>query len=124
MLSSQLKFPNLSTKVSTFAVNVSTINITSFQASELINCKKSSVSYFKFMAKIHLFFKLKFFIRMSASDLASSNFEIHVSMEGTIESTGLTFQARTSYVPNEILWGHRFESMMLYRQENKKYQVQ
>jgi potassium inwardly-rectifying channel subfamily J len=60
---------------------------------------------------------------MSASDLASANFEIHVSMEGTIESTGLTFQARTSYVPNEILWGHRFESMMLYRQDNKKYQV-
>ena len=61
--------------------------------------------------------------RLSASDLNTANFEIHVSMEGTIESTGLTFQARSSYLPNEILWGHRFESMMLYRHENKKYQV-
>ena len=24
---------------------------------------------------------------------------------------------RTSYLPNEILWGHRFESMLLYRKE-------
>ena len=55
--------------------------------------------------------------------MINSNFELHVSMEGTIESTGLTFQARTSYVPGEILWGHRFESMMLYRHDNKKYQV-
>jgi potassium inwardly-rectifying channel subfamily J len=60
---------------------------------------------------------------MSAADLSTANFELHVSMEGTIESTGLTFQARSSYLPNEILWGHRFESMMLYRHENKKYQV-
>jgi potassium inwardly-rectifying channel subfamily J len=60
---------------------------------------------------------------MSPADLATANFEIQVSMEGTIESTGLTFQARSSYLPNEILWGHRFESMMLYRHDNKKYQV-
>lgn len=27
---------------------------------------------------------------------------------GVIESTGMTTQARSSYLPNEILWGHRF----------------
>ena len=35
----------------------------------------------------------------------------------------MTFQARTSYLPNEIMWGHRFEPMMIYRKDHNKYQV-
>jgi potassium inwardly-rectifying channel subfamily J len=34
----------------------------------------------------------------------SEDFEIIVLLEGTVESTGATTQARTSYLPNEILW--------------------
>ena len=64
-----------------------------------------------------------FIYRMSASEIANDKFELVVGMEGTIESTSMTFQARTSYLPNEILWGHRFEPMMVYRRENNKYQV-
>ena len=60
---------------------------------------------------------------MSASEIANDKFELVVGMEGTIESTSMTFQARTSYLANEILWGHRFEPMMVYRRENNKYQV-
>ena len=30
---------------------------------------------------------------------------------------------RSSYLPNEILWGHRFESMVLYRKDHNKFQV-
>lgn len=63
------------------------------------------------------------FYEMSASEIANDKFELVVGMEGTIESTSMTFQARTSYLPNEILWGHRFEPMMVYRRENNKYQV-
>jgi hypothetical protein len=59
----------------------------------------------------------------SAADLAREKFEVHVALEGTIESTSATFQARTSYMPHEILWGHRFEPMMLYRRDHNKYQV-
>ena len=44
-------------------------------------------------------------------------------LEGTIESTSMTFQARTSYLPNEIMWGHRFEPMMIFRKDHNKYQV-
>jgi potassium inwardly-rectifying channel subfamily J len=44
-------------------------------------------------------------------------------MEGCIETTSMNFQARTSYLPSEILWGHRFEPMMLYRKDNNKFQV-
>ncbi len=63
------------------------------------------------------------FYKMSAPELASDKFEIHVVLEGTIEATSMTFQARTSYLPNEILWGHRFEPMMIYRRDHNKYQV-
>ena len=60
---------------------------------------------------------------MSASEMANDKFEMVVGLEGTIESTSNTFQTRTSYLPDEILWGHRFEPMMLYRRDHNKYQV-
>ena len=63
------------------------------------------------------------FFRLSAPELASDKFELHVVLEGTIEASGMTFQARTSYLPDEILWGHRFEPMMIYRKDHNKYQV-
>ncbi|KAG2456003.1 KCNJ8 protein, partial [Polypterus senegalus] len=31
---------------------------------------------------------------------------------GVVETTGITTQARTSYVPEEIMWGHRFVSII------------
>uniref|UniRef100_A0A0K2U9Y5 ATPsensitive inward rectifier potassium channel 12like [Bombyx mori] n=1 Tax=Lepeophtheirus salmonis TaxID=72036 RepID=A0A0K2U9Y5_LEPSM len=63
------------------------------------------------------------FYRMSRNDLAVSKFELSLTLEGTIESTSMTFQARTSYLPSEIFWGNRFEPMILFRSEQKKYQV-
>ena len=43
---------------------------------------------------------------------AGDNFEVIVILEGAVETTGLQTQARTSYTSNEILWNHRFESMI------------
>ena len=60
---------------------------------------------------------------MNAHDMTKDNFELHVVLEGTMESSSMTFQARTSYLADEILWGHRFETMMLYRKDHNKYQV-
>lgn len=45
---------------------------------------------------------------MSATDLIQQErFEIVVILEGTVESTGQTAQARSSFLASEILWGHR-----------------
>merc|ERR1719348_507741 len=55
--------------------------------------------------------------------MAKARFELLVVLEGTNETSNMTFQARTSYLPNEILWGHRFESMLLYRKDHNKFQV-
>ena len=45
------------------------------------------------------------------------------SLSGTIESTGMTTQARTSYLPGEILWGHRLERLVTFQKEGGEYQV-
>nr|XP_020469452.1 ATP-sensitive inward rectifier potassium channel 11 [Monopterus albus] len=45
---------------------------------------------------------------MSASDLQHQDIEVAVVLEGVVETTGITTQARTSYVSEEILWGERF----------------
>ncbi|XP_076861770.1 ATP-sensitive inward rectifier potassium channel 11 [Brachyhypopomus gauderio] len=45
---------------------------------------------------------------MSAADLQHEDLEVVVVLEGVVETTGITTQARTSYVSEEILWGQRF----------------
>uniref|UniRef100_A0A8C6YVV6 G protein-activated inward rectifier potassium channel 3 n=1 Tax=Nothoprocta perdicaria TaxID=30464 RepID=A0A8C6YVV6_NOTPE len=52
------------------------------------------------------------FWEMSADSLKREQFEIIVILEGIVEATGMTCQARTSYTEDEILWGYRFEPCM------------
>ncbi|XP_068134055.1 ATP-sensitive inward rectifier potassium channel 8 [Hyperolius riggenbachi] len=49
---------------------------------------------------------------ISASDLSTQDLEVIVLLEGVVETTGITTQARTSYVTEEIIWGHRFVSIV------------
>ncbi|XP_028048021.1 uncharacterized protein LOC105835508 isoform X2 [Monomorium pharaonis] len=63
------------------------------------------------------------FFNMSAEDMLTERFEVVLILEGTIESTGQTTQARTSYLPQEILWGHRFDHMVSYSKERQGYEV-
>uniref|UniRef100_A0A336LU92 CSON004672 protein n=1 Tax=Culicoides sonorensis TaxID=179676 RepID=A0A336LU92_CULSO len=60
---------------------------------------------------------------LSAQDMIKERFEIVVMLEGVVESTGMTTQARSSYLPSEILWGHRFESMISFKKETGEYEV-
>ncbi|XP_071518910.1 ATP-sensitive inward rectifier potassium channel 12-like isoform X2 [Panulirus ornatus] len=60
---------------------------------------------------------------LSAHDLLREKFEIVVILEGVIESTGMTTQARSSYLPNEILWGYRFEPLVTFNKELGEYAV-
>ena len=46
---------------------------------------------------------------ISAESLIQEEFEIIVTLVGTTVSTNRAAQAVTSYLPNEILWGYRFE---------------
>eukprot|EP00095_Tigriopus_kingsejongensis_P004647 maker-scaffold29_size597861-snap-gene-3.9 protein:Tk04647 transcript:maker-scaffold29_size597861-snap-gene-3.9-mRNA-1 annotation:"g protein-activated inward rectifier potassium channel 3-like isoform x3" len=65
------------------------------------------------------------FYEMGPRDILNSQFEIVVTLEGVTEETGNTIQARTSYLPNEILWGHHFEnSAVAYDKKNGIYSIQ
>ncbi|KAM9753980.1 potassium inwardly rectifying channel subfamily J member 11, like [Menidia menidia] len=58
---------------------------------------------------------------LSAQSLASEDLEVLVILEGVVETTGITMQARTSYTPEEILWGRRFVSIIT--EEDGRYCV-
>ena len=60
---------------------------------------------------------------LDRKQLAAQRWELVVVLEGTNENSNMTFQARTSYLPSEILWGHRFEQMQLYRKDNNKFEI-
>lgn len=48
--------------------------------------------------------------------------ELVVLLEGVIESTSMTVQVRTSYIPEEIHFGYKFQTICPQVQENDKYQ--
>lgn len=56
----------------------------------------------------HVIDKASPLYELSASDLLHEDLEVIVVLEGVVETTGITTQARTSYVAEEILWGQRF----------------
>ena len=53
------------------------------------------------------------FWSMSKQSLKNEEFEFVVILEGMVEATGMTCQARSSYIEDEVLWGHRFEPVLL-----------
>ncbi|PAV65860.1 hypothetical protein WR25_16435 [Diploscapter pachys] len=60
---------------------------------------------------------------MSKQDIENGNFELIMTVEGIVEATGMTFQARTSFLPDEIQWGYRFKPMVMMNEKTCKYEV-
>ncbi|GAB0097977.1 G protein-activated inward rectifier potassium channel 3 [Sergentomyia squamirostris] len=60
---------------------------------------------------------------LSPYDIMQEQFEIVVLLEGTIESTGQSTQARSSYLNSEILWGYRFQEIVSFSQESRLYEI-
>ncbi|XP_030066489.1 inward rectifier potassium channel 4 [Microcaecilia unicolor] len=54
-------------------------------------------------------------------ELEVQDFEIVVILEGMVEATAMTTQARSSYLASEIRWGHRFEPVVF--EEKNHYKV-
>lgn len=59
--------------------------------------------------------------RMTYADLRKGSFELVVSFTYTDDTTGLLHQTRTSYSPDEILWGQMFQEMI--RVNRRHYRV-
>lgn len=57
---------------------------------------------------------------LSQSDLGEMDFEIVVILEGAVEATGLTAQALWSYTKDDIMFDHKFKSLV---SRQKKWMV-
>ncbi|XP_058451523.1 ATP-sensitive inward rectifier potassium channel 11-like [Malaya genurostris] len=58
---------------------------------------------------------------ISAKDLLQKRFEIVVTLSGGTMTTGQVNEARTSYLPGEIYWGHRFINIIHYDRTHDHY---
>ncbi|XP_058815610.1 ATP-sensitive inward rectifier potassium channel 11-like [Topomyia yanbarensis] len=58
---------------------------------------------------------------ISAKDLLQKRFEIVVTLSGGTMTTGQVNEARTSYLPGEIFWGHRFVNIIHYDRTHDHY---
>ncbi|KAJ0021861.1 hypothetical protein NQD34_009351 [Periophthalmus magnuspinnatus] len=61
------------------------------------------------------------FWELSMAQMEKEEFEIVVILEGMVEATGMTCQARSSYLDTEVLWGYRFTPVLSL--ENGFYEV-
>ncbi|KAG2456899.1 ATP-sensitive inward rectifier potassium channel 15 [Polypterus senegalus] len=57
---------------------------------------------------------------LTAANLHEKDFELVVILNATVESTSATCQSRTSYIPEEILWGYEFLPVV-YNSPSGKY---
>ena len=57
---------------------------------------------------VHIIDENSPFYEIGPDELSSSDWELVIVLEGIVEATGCTVQARTSYLGDEILWGHDF----------------
>ena len=57
------------------------------------------------------------------NDLEGDKWEVIVVLEGMVEATGGTTQARVSYLPTEIEWGNRFKNVVTRGQKEKGKRV-
>ena len=55
--------------------------------------------------------------RIEPQQLSKENFEILIVLEGSVESTGMITQVKSSYLPSEIIWAHRFIKMISLDQD-------
>lgn len=60
-------------------------------------------------------------MEIDLSVFLSNRFEIIVTFTGASPSTGQITEERTSYLSNEILWGHRFVNIVEYDTDNDEY---
>uniref|UniRef100_A0A8C4T0Y6 ATP-sensitive inward rectifier potassium channel 15-like n=1 Tax=Erpetoichthys calabaricus TaxID=27687 RepID=A0A8C4T0Y6_ERPCA len=56
---------------------------------------------------------------LNEQNLEHQKFELVIVISGIIASTGATCQARTSYLPSEIKWGHNFASIFTVAEDGK-----
>ncbi|CAL1570927.1 unnamed protein product [Knipowitschia caucasica] len=70
----------------------------------------------------HIIDKGSPFFEMAVDTLHKQEFELVVFLDGTAESTSSACQVRTSFIPQEIMWGYNFQPI-ISRSKDGKYRV-
>ncbi|GMT32169.1 hypothetical protein PFISCL1PPCAC_23466, partial [Pristionchus fissidentatus] len=61
---------------------------------------------------------------ISEEEMRTSDFELIMTVEGIVEATGMTFQARSSFLPDEIVWHEKFVPIVILNKRKDKYEIQ
>ncbi|XP_069492178.1 ATP-sensitive inward rectifier potassium channel 15 [Ambystoma mexicanum] len=56
---------------------------------------------------------------LTQDNITEKDFELIVLLNATVESTSAVCQSRTSYLPDEIKWGHEFEPVVSFSKSGK-----
>ena len=83
------------------------LSYNSLELQSLIDKKETFLFFLWPCTVVHVIDPESPFWELSKKKLETTNFELFIFVEGTIESTGMTTQFRTSYTSDEIIWGHK-----------------
>lgn len=88
----------------------------------MVDAGKDTLFFVCPLTLYHIIDKTSPFFEMAVDTLHKQQFELVVFFDGTAESTSSTCQVRTSYIPQEIMWGYNFLPI-ISRSKEGKYQV-
>ncbi|TRY96592.1 hypothetical protein DNTS_007580 [Danionella cerebrum] len=88
----------------------------------LVDAGKDNLFFVCPLSLYHVIDNSSPFTEMAADSLHQQDFELVVFLDGTAESTSLSCQVRTSYLPREIKWGYVFLPVVS-RTKTGKYRV-
>ncbi|XP_017284647.1 ATP-sensitive inward rectifier potassium channel 1-like [Kryptolebias marmoratus] len=88
----------------------------------MVDAGKDNLFFICPLTLYHVINRSSPFYELSADTLPQQDFELVVFLDGTAESTSSSCQVRTSYVPQEIQWGHTFLPI-ISRTKTGKYLV-
>ncbi|XP_007251060.2 ATP-sensitive inward rectifier potassium channel 1 [Astyanax mexicanus] len=88
----------------------------------MVDAGKDNLFFVCPLTLYHVIDKSSPFFQMAVDVLPRQEFELVVFLDGTAESTNSSCQVRTSYIPQEIMWGYKFLPI-ISRSKNKKYHV-
>lgn len=88
----------------------------------MVDAGKDNLFFVCPLTLYHTIDKSSPFFEMAVDTLHKQEFELVVFLDGTAESTSSSCQVRTSFIPQEIMWGYNFLPI-ISRSKDGKYRV-
>lgn len=96
-----------------------TIIIDQVNVDFMVDAGKDSLFFVSPLTLYHIIDKNSPFIEMTVDTLQKQDFELVIFLDGTSESTSSFHQVRTSFIPQEIMWGYDFLPIISKSKEDK-----